>query len=175
MGTPLEKQKEIESYIKYLSNARPYTRRQWEKIIGTLNFVTQMLTEARHIPLPLLFPQFLSMATSRNLKAQIPHHMKKTLQPRLGGNTLLQIEPFLSDRPRVVLWRSHRKKKQCHRNLYQTRHNIGCLQVVSHGHDFGCPLSKIVLPLADTRYTVKTTLFNILLVFYKFYHFSIYN
>ena len=29
-----------------------------------------------------------------------------------------------------------------------------------HGHDFGCPLSKIVLQHADTRYVMKTTLFT---------------
>ena len=90
-GIPQQKQMELMNVIKRFYTNSTCSRRSWERLIGSLNFVTQILTQSRHLLQPLLRPQLLGSTSTRDLLRPVPDQLRKALIPWMNP---LILKPF---------------------------------------------------------------------------------
>ncbi|KAK8387644.1 hypothetical protein O3P69_018275 [Scylla paramamosain] len=93
----------IDDWIMF-SVAPTTSRREWERLLGALNFVTQILPRSRHLLQPLLKPQLLSTPANRDRKVPIPTRLRRALLPWLTQPLLQNTGPFYSTQDPVLLW-----------------------------------------------------------------------
>lgn len=103
-GIPISKQEELRDLLHRFSVAPTTSRREWERLLGALNFVTQILPRSRHLLQPLLKPQLLSTPANRDRKVPIPTRLRRALLPWLTQPLLQNTEPFHSAQDPVLLW-----------------------------------------------------------------------
>ena len=65
-GIPLATQEKCLDLLRHLHSGHSCTRREWVRLIGILNFVSQILTHTRHLLQPLLRPQLLGSHSNRD-------------------------------------------------------------------------------------------------------------
>ena len=103
-GIPMQKQQEVRLLIHKFFGSHTCSRREWETLLGTLNFISHILSHSRHLLQPLLKPQLLGNPSSRDTQVPLPSHLRQALLPWLHPALLERTEPFLFVRPPVLLW-----------------------------------------------------------------------
>ena len=90
--------------LKKFYTSSTCSRRSWERLIGSLNFITQILTQSRHLLQPLLRPQLLGSTSTRDQLRPVPDQLRKALIPWMNPLILKQKETFYVDHNPVLLW-----------------------------------------------------------------------
>ena len=103
-GIPQQKQMELMNVLKRFYTSSTCSRRSWERLIGSLNFVTQILTQFLHLLQPLLRPQLLGSTSTRDQLRPVPDQLRKALIPWMNPLILKQKETFYVDHNPVLLW-----------------------------------------------------------------------
>ena len=81
--------------IKRFYTSSTCSRRSWERLIGSLNLVTQILTQSRHFLQPLLRPQLLGSTSTRNQLRPVPNQLRKALIPWMNPLNIQAIRNLL--------------------------------------------------------------------------------
>ena len=78
---------ELMNVIKRFYTNSTFSRRSWVRLIGSLNFVTQILSQSRHLLQPLLRPQLLGSTSTRDLE-ECSHPLDEPLNTQAKRNLL---------------------------------------------------------------------------------------
>ncbi|KAK3864315.1 hypothetical protein Pcinc_029992 [Petrolisthes cinctipes] len=101
---PEDKQMSILSSIRHVLSLKQVSRRQWEHILGKLNFATQILRHNQPLLQPLLRPKILSNHLHGDALKPLPPSLAKHLLPWLHPRALSISPHFHHSGNTIHLW-----------------------------------------------------------------------
>ena len=103
-GMPQDKVETIISLISSILSSRQASRKQWESLLGKLNFIAQVLRGMQPFLQPLFAPTCLARLVNRDEVVNLPPQLLSHLHPWLDENRLRETPLYYTRQNVLDLW-----------------------------------------------------------------------